>query len=311
MAAVARRHNRDSMNTLQLYLATTLVWGSTWLAITFQLGMVPPEVSVVWRFGLSALVLFAYAQWKKLPLQFSARDHFWMAVQGFFMFGSSYVFVYLAEQSLASGLVAVVFSIIVFWNIIGMRLLFTAPINPTRVVAALIGVAGVILVFWADVANFSFEQLRGLIFAVLGTVAASLGNLAAVRNQRHYVPMIPLITWSMTYGTLFIAIYAALSGYEFSFEWSFSYVASLVYLALFGSVLAFAAYLTLIERIGPDRAAYIGVAIPIVALFLSTLFEDLAWTLSMVVGVVFCVAGNALMLRGSGRRAPEANALSD
>jgi len=294
------------MSTLHLYAITTLIWGSTWLAITFQLGVVPPAVSIVWRFALSALILLAYALWRRLPLRFSARDHLWMAVQGFLMFGLSYVCVYLAEEDLTSGLVAVVFSIIVFWNIIGMRLFFGTAVNPATLFAASLGVAGVVLVFWPEIANFSTSSraARGLLFALVGTVAASLGNMIALRNQHHRIPIVPLIGWAMGYSTIFIAIYAALSGDEFAFEWSFSYVASLIYLALFGSVLAFAFYLTLIKRIGADRAGYIGAAVPVVALLLSTLFEDLQWQASMVVGVLLCIAGNVLILRGGDRRAP-------
>lgn len=293
------------MTTLQLYLATTLIWGATWLSITFQLGVVPPEVSVVWRFGLSALIVFAYAQWKGLRLRFSLRDHLWMAVQGFFMFGSSYVCVYLSEQYVTSGLVAVVFSIIVFWNIIGMRLFFGTATNPLSLFAAALGVAGVTLVFWREIVDFSraSETALGLALALAGTVAASLGNMAAVRNQRYHLPTLPLIGWSMVYGTIVIAAYALLLGAPFTFEWSFSYMSSLLFLALFGSVLAFAAYLTLIKRIGPDRAGYIGVAVPVVALLLSTLFEDLQWQASMVAGILLCVLGNVLILRGAEQRA--------
>lgn len=292
------------MSTLNLYAITTLIWGSTWLAITFQLGAVPPAVSVVWRFALSALILLGYAIVRQLPLRFSFRDHAWMAVQGFFMFGLSYVCVYLAEGDLTSGLVAVVFSVIVFWNIIGMRLFFGTPINPITLVAATLGVAGVVLVFWSEIANFSTsaQQTRGLLFALIGTVAASLGNMTAMRNQKHHIPLVPLIGWAMVYSTIFIAIYATLSGDAFAFEWTFRYVASLIYLALFGSVLAFAFYLTLIKRIGADRAGYIGAAVPVVALLLSTLFEDLQWQTPMVIGVLFCIAGNVLILRGSERR---------
>src|SRR4030095_5630464 len=172
------------MSTLNLYALATVIWGSTWLAITFQLGVVPPAVSVVWRFALSALILFAYALWQQLPLRFAARDHLWLAVQGFFMFGLSYVCVYISEQTLTSRLVAVVFFIIVFWNIIGTRLFFGTPINPVTLFAATLGVAGVVLVFWSDIASFSSSALaiRGLAFALVGTVAASLGNLAALRN---------------------------------------------------------------------------------------------------------------------------------
>ena len=121
------------MSTLNLYLIATLIWSSTWLAITFQLGQVAPAVSVVWRFALSASVLFAFALWRKLPLRFPRRDHLWIALQGLLMFGLNYVCVYLAEQSLASGLVAVASSVMVFWNIIGMRVFFAAPIRLSSV----------------------------------------------------------------------------------------------------------------------------------------------------------------------------------
>jgi len=290
------------MSTLNLYAITTLIWGSTWLAITFQLGVVPPAVSIVWRFALSALILLGYALVRQLPLSFSLRDHLWMALQGFFMFGLSYVFVYLAEGDLTSGLVAVVFSVIVFWNIIGMRLFFAAPINPVTLFAAALGVAGVVLVFWSEIANFSTSvaQARGLMFALIGTVVASLGNMTALRNQKHMIPVVPLMGWAMVYGTILIAAYAILAGDEFSFELTFPYVASLLYLAIFGSVLAFGFYLTLIKRIGADRAGYIGAAVPVVALLLSTLFEDLQWQIPMVLGVMLCIAGNVLILRGSG-----------
>ena len=292
------------MSTLNLYAISTLIWGSTWLAITFQLGAVPPAVSVVWRFALSALILFAYALWRKLPLRFAARDHLWLAVQGFFMFGLSYVCVYISEQTLTSGLVAVVFSIIVFWNILGTRLFFGAAINPVTLFAAALGVAGVVLVFWSEIANFSSsgQTVRGLGFALVGTLAASLGNMAALRNQKNHIPIVQQMGWAMLYGSVFVAFYAAGSGFEFTFDWSLSYVLSLIYLAFFGSVLAFGFYLTLIKRIGVDRAGYVGVAVPVVALLLSTLFEGLRWDIVMVLGVLCCVVGNVLILGGAEQR---------
>jgi drug/metabolite transporter (DMT)-like permease len=301
-----------AMSTLNLYIITTLIWSATWYAITFQLGVVAPEVSVVWRFGLAALVLLSYAWWRNLPLKFSVHDHVWIAVQGFFMFGPSYICVYLAEQYLASGLVAVVFSLIVFWNILGMRMFFAAPINPITVVAAVLGVAGVALLFWPELETFSTsaDASFGLALAVLGTLLSALGNMAAVQNQSRRIPIIPLSGWGMMYGTLFMAVYAAIAGFEFTFEWSFSYVASLLYLSLFGTVLAFGGYLTLIRRIGPERAGYIGVAIPVVALLISTLFEDLQWEPSMVLGILLCVVGNVLILRDSARAKPDAGVRS-
>lgn len=113
-----------------LYAVTVLIWGSTWIAITFQLGAVPPSVSVLWRFALSALLLLAYAVLRGLKLNFTLADHAWIALQGLFMFGTNYVLVYSAEQHLASGLVAVIFSLFVFFNILGMRIFYGEPIKP-------------------------------------------------------------------------------------------------------------------------------------------------------------------------------------
>jgi drug/metabolite transporter (DMT)-like permease len=157
------------------------------------------------------------------------------------------------------------------------------------------------LVFWPELSLFtpSGKEPLGVFFALVATAVASLGSMVATQNQR--MPVVPVNGFAMMYGAVFVAVYAALSGDRFAFDWSFPYVASLLYLALFGSVLAFGAYLTLMKRIGADRAGYTGVAVPIVALALSTLFEDIHWQATMLLGVGLCLAGNVLML-ARGRR---------
>ena len=283
-------------SNLNLYAVTVAIWGSTWLAITFQLGVVPPSVSVVWRFALSALILLAYAVWRRLPLHFSPRDHFWMALQGLLLFGINYVLTYLSEQYLVSGLVAVIFSLMVFLNIAGMRIFFGRPINGIGFLAAMLGVVGVGLVFWPELSRFALarSELIGALFALAAMTIASLGTMVATHNQR--MPVVQVNSFAMMYGAGFVAFYAAFAGDRFAFDWSFPYVASLLYLALFGSVLAFGAYLTLMKRIGADRASYTAVAIPVVALVLSTLFEHIDWQAPMLLGVGLCLAGNVLML---------------
>ncbi len=284
------------MSNLNLYAITVAIWGSTWLAITFQLGTVPPSVSVVWRFALSALMLLTYALWKRLPLHFSPRDHFWMAMQGLFLFGINYVLTYLSEQYLVSGLVAVIFSLMIFLNIVGMRVFFGRPINPMGFLAAMLGVAGVALVFWPELSRFApaRNELTGVLLAAMAMTVSSLGSMVATHNQR--MPVLQVNGFAMMYGAAFVTLYAAVSGDSFAFDWSFPYVASLLYLALFGSVLAFGAYLTLMRHIGADRAGYTAVAVPVVALALSTLFEDIHWQAPMILGVGLSLAGNVLML---------------
>ncbi len=287
------------MSNLGLYGVAVLIWGSTWLAIKFQLGAVPPMVSVAWRFALASLMLLAYSALRRRPLGFSARDHLWIALQGVLLFGLNYAGVYLAEQYLTSGLVAVVFSIVVFLNAFGMRLFFSMPIRPATMLAAIIGVAGVTLVFWPQMRRFdsSGAQLDGLALAVGATAVASLGNMVATHIHRRRLPVLQINAWSMLYGALFVAALAFATGQRFAFEVSAPYIASLIYLALFGSALAFGAYLTLMRRVGADRASYVAVAVPVVALALSGVFEQLQWQLATVLGVALCLAGNLLMLR--------------
>jgi drug/metabolite transporter (DMT)-like permease len=289
------------MSDLALYLLSVLIWGSTWLAIKFQLGSVPPAVSVAWRFAVAALILMGYAWIKRLPLRFDARTHLWLVLQGLLLFGINYVLVYVSEQSLTSGLVALIFSLVTFYNILGLRLFFSVPVKPTALSGAILGVLGVALVFWPELANFSMSPARrvGVVCALFSAVFASLGNMTATRSHRQGLPVIQANAWAMLYGAIFVSVYAALDGQHFAFDGSLPYIASLLYLALFGSVIAFVAYLTLLGRIGADRAGYTGVAIPIVALALSTFFEDLRWDAAMTAGIALCVAGNVLVLRRS------------
>jgi drug/metabolite transporter (DMT)-like permease len=287
------------MSNLALYTVAVLIWGSTWLVIKFQLGVVSPVVSVAWRFALASLMLLAYCALRRRPLRFSVRDHLWIALQGLLLFGVNYAGVYLSEQYLTSGLVAVLFSIVVFMNALGMRLFFSQPMRPATIIAAIVGVAGVALVFWPEMLRFSNsgDQYRGVALAVGATAVASLGNMVATRIHQRQLPVLQINAWSMLYGALFVAVIALAGGQRFAFDFSWPYIASLTYLSLFGSAVAFGAYLTLMRRIGADRASYTAVAIPVVALLLSTAFEQLRWQSETFVGVALCLAGNVLTLR--------------
>lgn len=289
------------MNNLTLYLATVLIWGSTWLAITFQFGRVPPDVSVAYRFALAGLVLLGWALVRRLPLRFAWRDHVWMALQGGLLFGLNYVCIYFAETRISSGLVAVIFSLIVFCNIAGTRVCFGKAVQPLTVLAAALGVTGVALLFLPEIrrAAADADVIGGAAFAIVATISASCGNLVSARNQRRGLPVLQLNLYGMLYGAAFVALYAAGAGREFTFDLSWRYLLSLAYLAVFGSVIAFGAYLTLVGRIGADRAGYAGAVIPIVALVLSVCFEDLRLGVSEFVGIALCLVGNVLVLRKS------------
>ena len=208
------------MSNLGLYSVAVLIWGSTWLVIKFQLGVVSPVVSVTWRFALAALMLLAYSAVKRRPLRFGALDHVWIALQGALMFGLNYVGVYLAEQDLTSGLVAVVFSIVVSMNAVGMRVFYSQPIRATTIFAALIGVAGVALVFWPEIRGLSSSalQLRGLEVALAATAIASLGNMVAARIHQRGLPVMQVNAWAMLYGAALVALVAVATRQRFSFD---------------------------------------------------------------------------------------------
>ena len=284
------------MGPISLFSIATLIWGSTWLAITFQLGSVAAEASVVYRFALAALMLAVWCLATGRSLRFPAAQHAWFASQGALLFGLNYLCVYWAEQHIASGLVAVLFSLIVFLNLVGVRVFFATPVNRRTVLAAALGVTGVTLLFWRELAGMQTEALRGILFGLAATVFASGGNLLAVRSQRRGIPLLPGVAWGMTYGTLTIAVVAAVNDIVWTFDPRPGYVLSLLYLAAFGSVIAFAAYLTLLGKIGAARAGYVGVAVPVVALLLSTVFEHYEWTLPALAGAALCIAGNVLVL---------------
>ncbi len=298
-----------------LFLSATLIWGSTWIAITYQLGTVDPEVSIAYRFALAALLLLGWNALRRARMRYSPRDHALMAAQGALLFGANYVLIYHSERFLASGLVAVVFSLIVFFNILGMRLFFGQPIAARMVLGAVCGVAGVATLFWRELARFEggMKGTMGIALATAGTLVASLGNMMAARNYRAGLPVQASTGFGMMYGAALVASWSVARGFPWRFEATGAYVASLLYLVVFGSVLAFLSYLTLAGRIGADRAGYVGVAVPVVALALSTLVEGYRWTGSALVGAALCLAGNLVVLarppagaEGSGPRSTRA-----
>jgi drug/metabolite transporter (DMT)-like permease len=282
-----------------LFALCTTIWGSTWLVITFQLGVVAPEVSVVWRFGLAAAMLALFCVATRRSLRFAPGDHARMAVQGALMFCGNYVLVYWAEQHVVSGLVAVVFSLFTFMSLFAQRAVDGLPIARRAVAGAALGVGGVALLFLPEIVDATRgdrDTLLGIGFALAGTLAATLGNLMATRVHARGLPIVPTTAWAMAYGTLATAILAVAVGAPWSFDARAPYVASLVYLALAGSVIAFVAYLALMREVGMARASYVGVSTPVLAMALSTAFEGYRPTLYTFVGMALAVVGNLTVL---------------
>ena len=284
---------------LYLFAMCVGIWGSTWIAITYQLGAVAPEASVFYRFLLAAGILLAFCRWKGLSLRYGWRQHLPLAAQGTLMFSLSYMFVYHAEALVVSGLVAVGFSASPLLNMLGVRLAFGTSMSRRVAVGASLGMAGIVLVFWPEFGTLSADAgvVRGALYTALAVLTSAAGSVIASRNGKRGVPVWQAMTLGMLYGAACSLIITVAAGQPLGFDWSASYVVSLLYLALFGSVVAFAGYLTLLERIGAARAAYIGVMVPIVALVISALFEGYAWRTETWLGIALSMAGNVIILR--------------
>lgn len=289
------------MSNTFLYVTAVLIWGSTWFAIEFQLGSVAPEVSVVYRYAISALLLFAWCRIRKLRLTFDARAHLWFALLGLCLFSLNYVLAYRAQIHITSALSAIVFSAMLWMNLLLARVFFGVRAGGRVLIGAVLGIAGIVIMFAPRVGAISFEDsvFRGSAFAFLGALVASFGNMASQRAQALSLPVVQSNAWGMFYGTLLTGLYALLAGHPFTFETSAGYLISLVYLSVFGSIIAFSAYLTLLGRIGAHKAGYAVVMFPVVALILSTLFEGLKIDAPIVIGTVLVLAGNVFVLKGT------------
>ena len=292
------------MSNWLLYAITVLVWGSTWIAIEFQLGEVAPEVSIFYRYLIASGLLFAWCRLRGLRLQFGAAAHLRFALLGLLLFSLNYVTAYHAQRFITSAMTAIVFSTMVWLNIINARVFFGTRAGPRVVAGSILGVFGISILFVPDLSGLALSDatLYGGALALLGAFIASLGNMVSQSAQSAGLPIVQSNAWGMFYGSALTGGIALAQGIEFSFEYSASYVVSLLYLAVFGSIVAFGSYLTLLGRIGAHRAGYAMVMFPVVALLISVAFEGLALTRTIVAGVILVLLGNLFTLGGGRER---------
>jgi len=288
------------VNTPAIFAGCVLVWGTTWLAITFQLGPVAPELSVSYRFALAAFAIALWCRMRGLPMRFAVREHAVLAAMGVAMYGVSYVCVYHAERHVASGLVAIGYSASPLAAMLGLRLFFAQPMTARMAAGSVLGLAGIALIYWPELARPAprGDAAIGALLTGAAVLVSTCGGLLAHRNQVRGLTGWATMAWSMGYGAAATFLIALALGRGITIDLGAPYLLSLAYLALFGSVLAFAGWLTLVERIGVARASYVGVMAPVAALFVSTAFEGFEWHLLTAVGVAVSVAGNALVLGG-------------
>ena len=279
-----------------LYLLTVLIWGSTWIAIKWQLGVVPAPVSIAYRFWIAAVVLLVILVVSGRQVRPPRQAWRYLTAQGVALFCCNFLCFYYASQWVPSGLVAVVFSTAPLWNSINGRLFLGRPLQPQVVLGALLGLAGIAMLFLPQMSGHWTDggMLRGLGLAVLGTLFFSTGNLLSSRMQALGLTPWLTNTWAMFIGAGVLTLLGLLLGMPFTIEPSMRYVGSLLYLAVPGSVIGFTAYLLLVGRLGPEKAAYCTVLFPVVALTISTFFEGYHWNALAFAGLACVLGGNLL-----------------
>jgi len=286
------------MNNLLLFSITLFFWSPTWYLIKFQLGYVDPLVSVFYRFIIASLIIFIYLIIKKKKLKFSFNKHIWFLFFGTCLYSINYVFFYTSNTYLVSAFPAIVFSTVVIMNIIGEWFYFKKKPTMKTLIGATTGMIGIIIIFNKEIFNFSFSDdiHIGLFLALLGTFSASTGNMVHQRNLNNNFPLIQTIAFAMLYGSLVTLLITQLNNTELLFEFTFGYIVSLIYLSIFGSIFAFIFYLKLLEKVGSGRAGYVGVIMPVIALLISTIFENLRWEIDLIIGLPILLIGAVLVI---------------
>lgn len=299
----AARHHAFEPRDYGLYVLTVIAWSLSWFAIRLQVGTVPNEVNLVWRFGIATVMMFAWVIASGRRIRFPLRDHVRFAALGVLMFSTNFLLFYYGAGYLVSGLLSVVFSLASVVNILLAAIVLGERPSPRVLAGGLLGFCGIALMFAPEIAahGLSGRTMIGLALCVAGTFSFCLGNQVSAAGLRANLPLIPMTAWGMVYGTLFSALLAVLLGRPFIFEPTPAYVGSLLFLAVISTVVAFSAYLTLLSRIGPARAGYSTVMFPIFALLVSTVMEGYQWSVYAFAGLVFVALGNVLVIR-AGRR---------
>jgi len=275
------------------------IWGTTWYAITLQLGTVATLASIVWRFGMASAVLFLGCLVFRQNLKLTRAQHLAALAQGAFAFSISYSFTYASEGHVASAIVAVTFAALTFLNLVLFRVAAGQRAAAASWGGAILGLVGVAVLSGGEVlsAGFDGEAALGVGLALIATTASAFGNFFAWKGQQKGSAAIPSTAWAMAYGTGLLALYGLATGVEFTIDPSFTYVGSLLYLSLFGSVIAFGLYFTIARMIGYAMASYVSALTPPVAMLVSVLFEGAHFGWTALAGLLLVLSGQALMIR--------------
>ncbi len=276
-----------------------LIWGTTWYAITWQLGTVDHVASLTWRFGLAALVIFVGCAVTGRSLKLDRGQHLAALGQGAFVFAVSYSFTYAAEAHVTSAIVAVVFAALAFLNLVLFRLVVGQKASREAWIGAGLGIVGVAVLSGGEALRSGFDQraLTGIGLAVLAVTSSAIGNYYSWKGQERGSAILPQTAWAMGYGTAMLVLHGLATGAAFTIDPSPGYLISLAYLAVLGSVVAFVVYFAVARARGYALASYISALTPPIAMLVSVVFEDARFGWSAALGLLLVLAGQALLIR--------------
>ncbi len=286
--------------SIAAFIFLALVWGSTWLVIKDQISEVPSAWSVVWRFVLAATAMAAFALLRRERMRLTGREMAVAVAMGFFQFSLNFQLIYQSEHYLTSGLVAVVFALMIVPNAILARLVLGAALTGRFLAGSAIALAGIALLMLHEyrIAPPNSGVTTGVLLVTGAIFSVSIGNLLQATQTARAVPVVSLMAWGMIWGVVASGAYAIVSVGAPVLDPRPAYLAGIAYLGLVGSALTFPLYSQLIRDWGPGPAAYNGVAVPVVAMILSTLFEGYQWSLLAGGGAVLAMAGLLVALSG-------------
>lgn len=287
------------------FIICTMIWGSTWFVIVSQLQYVPAAWSIAYRFGLAGIAMFVVAISMRARIAMPARGHALAVIVGLTQFTLNYCFVYAAEERIASGLVALISALLIVPNALFGSLFLGQKVSRRFLLGSGVAMAGIALLFAHEMGQATGDPhrvLMGVLLSVAGLLAASTANILQATRQAKALPPPSLLAWSMVYGTAIDVVYAWATVGPPAFSLSPIYIGGLLYLALAGSAMAFSLYFGLIRVIGPARAGYIAVLIPVIAMGLSTLFEGYRWTATAAAGAALTIAGLVVAMRARSPR---------
>ena len=276
-----------------------VIWGTTWYAITWQLGTVDPAASLTWRFGLAAIILMVGCAVTGRSLRLNRARHLAAVGQGAFVFAISYSFTYAAEENVTSAIVAVVFATLAFLNLVLFRIVVGQKAARAAWIGAALGILGVAVLSGGEAMAEGLDRgaLTGIGLALLAVASSAVGNYFSWRGQQEGSAILPQTGWAMAYGTGMLALYGVMTGARFTIDPSPGYLISLLYLAVFGSVVAFVTYFAVARARGYALASYISALTPPIAMLVSTLFEGARFGWPALVGLALVLGGQVLLIR--------------